>query len=502
MIPAAAIPPVPVTAAAPPAPLGQLDDFSDRLSPMLVKELRQGLRARTFVIVFLTLQALLALILLSASAATGPGGAGLVISRIIFLFFSLAVLVIQPLRAIGALSSEIKGSTIDLMVLTRLSAWRIVTGKWVSIVGQSALLLAAIVPYLILRYFFGSMQLFAELLALVSVFLASAMLTAVMVGLSACGSLLVRGILPVFGTPLLVIGIFGTCMSNEIKTVLDFFVLTDRWAWIVFATCLALGGYLSWAALDFGATQVAPLAENRAVLRRAVAFTACLALAALSFFTDSGWLVIALLVVLTPLTAVSLTEPADLVPVVTRPFVRLGWLGRMAGRFLYPVWPAGLLFCIPACILAFAVAVFHADLGSEELGMLTTWAGSLLFPAVWVVFFRKKIQNPFGTYVLILAASFILLMVVGLLSETMDDEVVGWMFCWLPPAHLVFLEGGRVSNQTALFISSCVGSIYLFILLGAAFARFPVIRAAEIEGSDHNPTTQPAPTEPTPVPPA
>ncbi len=37
----------------------RLADFSDRLSPMLVKELRQGLRAKTFVIVFLLLQGLL-----------------------------------------------------------------------------------------------------------------------------------------------------------------------------------------------------------------------------------------------------------------------------------------------------------------------------------------------------------------------------------------------------------------------------------------------------------
>ena len=46
-----------------------LTDFPDRLSPMLVKELRQGLRTRSFVAVFMSLQAILAVVLLAAGAA-------------------------------------------------------------------------------------------------------------------------------------------------------------------------------------------------------------------------------------------------------------------------------------------------------------------------------------------------------------------------------------------------------------------------------------------------
>jgi ABC-type transport system involved in multi-copper enzyme maturation permease subunit len=128
-----------------------LTDFPERLSPMLVKELRQGMRTKAFVAVFLTLQIILGVILLSAGAAASSDDAGETISNIIFIFFSIAVLIIQPMRGITSLSSEVKGNTIDMMVLTRLSAWRIVTGKWASIVSQSALLLVTIIPYLILR---------------------------------------------------------------------------------------------------------------------------------------------------------------------------------------------------------------------------------------------------------------------------------------------------------------------------------------------------------------
>ena len=152
------------------SPVTHLTDFSDRISPMLVKELRQGLRAKTFIVVFLSLQVFLAVMLFSAGAASTSDHVGTVISGIIFTFFAIAVLVVQPLRGTGALSSEVKGNTIDMMVLTRLSAWRIVFGKWVAIVSQSALLLSTIIPYLILRYFFGGMNLLGEM-----VFLAAAL---------------------------------------------------------------------------------------------------------------------------------------------------------------------------------------------------------------------------------------------------------------------------------------------------------------------------------------
>src|SRR5690606_36103787 len=113
----------------PPPTAGRVDEFSDRLSPMVVKELRQGLRSKVFVTLFLVMQGLLCVVLLFTLAANRPDSAGPIISRTIFLLFGLSVLVAQPLRGIGAIHQEIKGDTIDLMVLTRLGSWGIVLGK-------------------------------------------------------------------------------------------------------------------------------------------------------------------------------------------------------------------------------------------------------------------------------------------------------------------------------------------------------------------------------------
>jgi len=167
-----------------------ISDFSDKLNPMLVKELRQGLRRSGFVILFISLQAILAFILLFTAGFASSENAGHLLSRTFFFLFSCAALIVQPLRGISALSSEIKADTIDLLCLTRLSTWRIAFGKWISLVGQSALILTAIIPYLIFRYFFGDMQIFSEIMLLFSIFIASATLTACTVGLSSTKSCL------------------------------------------------------------------------------------------------------------------------------------------------------------------------------------------------------------------------------------------------------------------------------------------------------------------------
>ena len=71
-----------------------ISDFPDKLNPMLVKELRQGLRGLGFVALFIAIQAFLCLILLITSATESQENVGNLISRIILFFFSIAVLVI------------------------------------------------------------------------------------------------------------------------------------------------------------------------------------------------------------------------------------------------------------------------------------------------------------------------------------------------------------------------------------------------------------------------
>lgn len=495
---------------------GRFDDFSDKLSPMLVKELRQGLRAKTFVVVFLALQALLAVVLLAAVGASTPEKAGGGVSTVIFLFFSLAVLVIQPLRGIGALHNEIKGNTIDLMVLTRLGAWRIILGKWVAIVSQSALLLTAIAPYLILRYFFGRMNLFAELLLLVLVFLGSAVFTAVTVGLSAIGPILIRGLFPLGVGVLLVFGIFGMTFGNGLYELIELCALQDKdEVWGLLAGLLA-GIYLAWTCLALGASMIAPMAENHSTSRRLMALAAVVLTGILAWAADFQREAVTIMLVLfcVPALTIALTESFQLLPPVCRPFLRYGGMGKLAGRALYPGWPSGVLFA--ALLLGLAAFVvlmvtpnaglarYHVD--TQTSITLLVFTGTLLLSAVLLRLLSSRVRQPFSFFILIVVAIAGITIGLGMIAgETADDKFL-WLFCWVPPVKFILAEMIRSEYYTS--ISSSGGSygspdlspvivtglitngIYLLILLAFAVRQFPAIARVE-EEAGKQPETSP-----------
>ena len=90
----------------------------------------------------------------AASAAKDGGDMGFADGMFWFLLGSL-LLFFMPLRSLGALYSEIKGNTLELVFLTRMSSWDIAFGKWLAHLAQIGLLVAAILPYLVVRHYLG-----------------------------------------------------------------------------------------------------------------------------------------------------------------------------------------------------------------------------------------------------------------------------------------------------------------------------------------------------------
>lgn len=447
-----------------------LSDFPDRLSPMLVKELRQGLRTRSFIAVFLTLQALLGIILLTASASATSDHAGSSISGIIFVFFSIAVLIIQPLRGIGALSSEVKGNTIDMMVLTRLSAWRIVTGKWSAIVSQSALILVTIIPYLILRYFFGGMNLLGEIVLLGMIFFTSTALTAVTVGLSASGSVILRSVLPIVGLP---IGAYILLMfltfGSGIGQLVEFCALEDRDSWIALSLYIAGSAYLGFFFLSTGTSLIATYAENHSTLRRVIALaTACIAavVCSISSFTNPEIIIFVFVIILAPVFAVSLTEFAPLVSPVYRKFADRGPLGHLAGFFFFPGWPSGVFFCGLITVVAIVpLSLNSAHYISDDYTIASlACLGTLLFPAVLINLLRMKGPQRVSNYILLGIASCVLAMVLAGIAESMSSRDFLWLFVWMPPVIFV-MQANSAFGDEMLLAAVLVIDAALFALL-------------------------------------
>ena len=456
-----------------------LSDFPDRLSPMLVKELRQGLRTRSFIAVFLALQAILAVILLAAGAGATSDNAGDTISNIIFVFFSIAVIIIQPMRGIAALSSEVKGNTIDMMVLTRLSAWRIVAGKWSAIVSQSALILVTIVPYLILRYFFGGMNLFGEIMFLALIFLSSATLTAVTVGLSASSSVILRSVLPMIALPIGAYSMLMMLMFNGMRGggggIAEIVSLSTTESQIGVSLYIATCAYAGFFFLSIGTSLIAPYAENHSTLRRLISFVVtCIAamIGSTDLVTDADVLPLLFTMILAPVFAISLTEFAPLVSPTYSRFTKFGLPGKLAGFFLFPGWPSGVFFCaLLSLISAIPFVLNDHSYGDDHYMYGLICLASLLFPAVVVNLLRTQGAQRVSNYVLFLIASGVITAVLAGIAESMSSKGFLWLFLWIPPVLFALEEMSR-SGDAVLIASVAITLILFGILIVMALAAY------------------------------
>lgn len=447
------------------------DDFPDRLSPMLVKELRQGLRTRAFIGVFLTLQIVLGIILLGAGTASSSDQAGSTISNIIFIFFAIAVIIIQPMRGMGALSSEIKGNTIDMMVLTRLSAWRIVAGKWSAIVSQSALILVTIIPYLILRYFFGGMNLVGEVVMLVLIFISSATLTAITVGLSASPSVILRSILPMVGIPigsyiLLMILLFSR-VGGSSGSFVDFCSLETTESQITVALFVTGCLYYSFFLLSIGTSLIAPYAENYSTIRRIISLIATVAAAIIGiiYVDDIEVMIVAYFLILAPIFTISLTEFGILVPPVVSKFNRYGSLGKFLGIFLLPTWATGVFFCyvlsLIGCVSLFFVSDSYIDDDMIVVGM--GMISGLMFPAILVNFFKMQGPSRVSNYILITVATGVISLTLLGIAESLSSKGFLWLFVWIPPVSMAMTESSGIDDD-AVFIATGLFNIIYFVI--------------------------------------
>jgi len=154
------------TIQATPAPAWRGDDFPHWLPPMLVRELRQGLSSGAFFWTFLLLQIALVLSLFFAVLGQSVNPALDGSRRIDGIFWTILILglgLAMPLRGLSAVAAERTGNNLDLVRLTKLSATRIVVGKWLANVAQVLLVAVAVLPYMTVRYFFGGVNIVADL---------------------------------------------------------------------------------------------------------------------------------------------------------------------------------------------------------------------------------------------------------------------------------------------------------------------------------------------------
>ena len=335
-------------------------DFPGWLPAVLVKELRQSLRTRGFVGSVILYQVIMAIGLVWAMSEADLGrdrGAFTAINGFYWFLLGVLVAVTTPWRGLTALRDEIEQRSLDLLVLTRLSAARIVLGKWSSLAVQALLLLLTTLPYGVLRYFFGAVNLLEDLSSLAGLLFLSMVLSAMALWVST---------LPRFFRVLLPVGaIFflntGRFWSRTIAPMLFGRGFggpaTGPSGYEQFA--LFLGGCVLIALfLMFAIQRLAPPAENHSLRFRLGALAVLVGafgLVAWRGVLATGELLFALAVVGLVL-ANELSFDRRPLRVHVPDWLRRHSTGRLFSRVLLPGWPSAALFAALCCGLLIIIA--------------------------------------------------------------------------------------------------------------------------------------------------
>jgi len=157
------------------------DAASERLNPILVKEARQALKSRQFVITFSLLLifcwgwSVLGVALMSPEIEWSPRGHWMLVGYIWILNFPLTIIV--PFSAFRSLSSELEDGTYELLSISTLSPRQIIAGKLGSAFLQMLVHLSALAPCIAFTYLLSGVDIVFIGLLLWYLFFASLMLS-------------------------------------------------------------------------------------------------------------------------------------------------------------------------------------------------------------------------------------------------------------------------------------------------------------------------------------
>jgi hypothetical protein len=192
--------------------ISRLDDWSDRLSPIVVKEIRQMVRGREFSYSFgLSLVAgLLVAFFGLADALTSAGNSGPRVFSALMVCLGLLGLGVVPIGTFSALRSERADQTLDLMTQTALSPRSIVVGKLMTQWIKLLTLFAGLSPFITMSFLLGGIDLQTILISLAVLFMWSMWVCAACLFLSSASQSRAMSAAVFIGLGLVVIFVLGS----------------------------------------------------------------------------------------------------------------------------------------------------------------------------------------------------------------------------------------------------------------------------------------------------
>lgn len=193
-------------------------EFPSFIPPLMVKELRRGLRTNGFVLFMILFPLLMAVPFLFQAVWGEQVVARAVIDVVFWLGVVCIFLIYNPLRALVGVRQEKVTRTDELIVLTRLTSYDIVSQKWWSLILQTLLLSVVILPFYLVRYLLGGVEIAQEAGILAALFVVSCSASAVALWVSG-----LPGIYKVFYCfTLVAVGVFVVVLtaSSEVFSVM------------------------------------------------------------------------------------------------------------------------------------------------------------------------------------------------------------------------------------------------------------------------------------------
>lgn len=258
--------------------------LADRVNPIVVKELRQGLRTRVFWIFFtLMLLACLVISLIAFAAADGVGKDGRYYFIAYYICLSLVQFFVIPYSAYRSMSREREEETWVLLTLTGLGPHRILRGKMGSFMLQGLIYASAAAPFLLFSYYLNGIDLPTIVIALIAGATYQLFLTSVAVSAATLAEArIVRALLHFLVLGFLAWGLIAglTSIFGLVESVRNLW--SDSAARV--ATCATMFGMLTWGVLlyESAAARMALATESYAKGPR-IAFMVQIA-GALAFF--------------------------------------------------------------------------------------------------------------------------------------------------------------------------------------------------------------------------
>lgn len=166
-----------------------ITEFPDSLSPLLVRELRRLLRARSLVWAFVILQitALGATLLAYLPVSSLDFGIGFFIEEVdlLTLFAALFFTFFLPFTHFNLLQGELgPGRNLELLEVSRIGARRLVAQLYLGSMAQTLVLLSSILPYFQIAYLLDRLEPIEALENIAALFLAGSVMNGIVIGAS------------------------------------------------------------------------------------------------------------------------------------------------------------------------------------------------------------------------------------------------------------------------------------------------------------------------------